>query len=179
MMDFSIKKQINAYQSWLDLAEKMEFGELKAINRYRFSSFVFVFSTTLFGSYIYYMHKPLMASIALFMHLFLALNILRTRAIVVDALESILNYKKLNTKVAKYLNREYSLFLVAHGKKPLSQNAIENLEVHTGRFVGKQMSRGGRSDSIRRFRIAFLKKEKRFYDYLFGVLLGLELFITL
>jgi len=178
-MDFSLKKQLHGYQSWLDLAEKMEFGELNAINRYRFSSFVFVFVTILFGSYIYYMHKPLIASIALFMHLFLALDILRARAIVVEALEAILDYKKIDPKIARYLNKEYSLFLVAHGKKPLSESAIENLEVHTGRFVGKQMSRGGRSDSIRRFRIAFLKKEKRFYDYLFGVLIGLELFITL
>ncbi len=178
-MEFSLKKQFSGYQSWLDLADMIEFGELSAINRYAFSSFIFVFTATLFGSYIFYMHNPLIASIALFMHLFLALNILKARAIVVDALEAILDYKKLNPKVARYLNKEYSLFLVSNGKKPLSQSAIENLEVHTSKFVGKEMSRGGRSDSIRRFRIAFLKKEKRFYDYLFGVLIGLELFITL
>jgi len=178
-MDFSLKKQFNTYQAWLDLAEKMEFGELTAINRYRFSSFVFVFCVTLFGSFIYYIHKPLMASIALFVHIFLALNILKAREIVVEALEAILDYKKLNPKVARYLNKEYSLFLVTNGKKPLSKSAIENLEVHTSRFVGKEITRGGRSDSIRRFRIAYLKKEKRFYDYLFGILIGLELFITL
>ena len=41
------------------------------------------------------------------------------------------------------------------------------------------MTRGGRSDSIRRFRLSFLKKEKRFFDYLFGILIILEVLAIL
>ncbi len=178
-MDFSLKKQLVGYQSWLDLADTIELGEFSAINRYRFSNFIYIFVGVLLGSFIYYHHQTLLVSFALFMHLFLGLNILKAKTVITDALDAILNYKKINPKVARYLNKEYSLFLVAHGKKPLSESAIDNLEVHTGRFVDGKMTRGGRSDSIRRFRISFLKKEKRFFEYLFVLLIGLELFLTI
>ncbi len=178
-MAFSLKKQLVGYQSWLDLADTIELGEFSAINRYRISSFVYIFVAILFGSFIYFHHQTLLVSFALFMHLFLGLNILRAKAVVTDALEAILNYQRVNPQVTRFLNKEYSLFLVANGKKPLSESAIDNLEIHTGRFVDGKMTRGGRSDSIRRFRISFLKKEKRFFEYLFIALIGLELFLTL
>jgi hypothetical protein len=178
-MDFSIKKQLTGYQSWLDLADRIELTELKAINRYDYITFIFVFVTILFSTFIFYMHNPMLSGFALFMHLFLGINILKAKAVVSDALNSLENYKSLNANIARFLNKEYSLFLVANGKKPLSDTAIENLEIHTGKFVEGRMTRGGRSDSIRRFRLSFLKKEKRFFDYLFGMLLVLEVFVAI
>ncbi len=178
-MEFSLKKQFDGYQAWINIADHIELSEYSAINRYKLSSFVFVFVGMLLASYIYFRHNVLLSSFALFMHTFLGLSTLKADAVVSDALEAILNYKKLNSNVARFLNREYSLFLVSNGKKPLSEDAINNLEVHTRHFIDGKISRGGRSDSIRRFRIGYLKSEKRFLKYLFGSLIALEILITL
>jgi hypothetical protein len=178
-MDISIKRQISLYQSWLDLADKIELSEIETVNRYGIINFIFIFFSTFFIYLIYAGISPALSSLALFMHLFLGLNILKARTVVTDALNALKEYEKLNPNVARYLNKEYSLFLVSNGKKPLSDSAIDNLEVHTSRFVDGKMTRGGRSDSIRRFRLSFLKKEKKFYNYLFGALIFIELFIIL
>jgi len=178
-MVFSIKKQLSGYQSWLNLAQDIELTELKALNRYDFITFIFVFASVLFMALMVLGFNPLISLFTLLMHLFLGINILKARSVVVDALEALYNYTHLNSNVAKFLNREYSLFLVAQGKKPLSDDAIDNLEIHTRKFVEGEMTRGGRSDSIRRFRIHFLKREKTFFTILFTTLLVIELFVIL
>jgi hypothetical protein len=61
---------------------------------------------------------------------------------------------------------------------PLTQDQIENLKIHKKNFVKNQVTRAGRGDSIRRFRLAFLKREKGFFDVLFGVLVVVEFFIA-
>ena len=176
-MEFSIKKQLSGYQSWLNLAESIELTELKALNRYDVITFGFIFMATLFTFLMVSGYNPLFNLFALVMHLYLGINILKARTIIVDALDAIFNYTSLNSTVAKYLNREYSLFLVGQGKKPLSDNAINSLEIHTRKFVDGEMTRSGRSDSIRRFRIHFLKKEKSFFNTLFTALMIIELFV--
>jgi hypothetical protein len=178
-MVFSIKKQLSGYQSWLNLAETIELTELKALNRYDFITFSFVFFSVLFITLMISNYNPLFALFALVMHLYLGINLLKARTVVVEALDALFNYTKLNTNVAKYLNREYSLFLVAQGKKPLSEEAIENLEIHTRKFVEGEMTRGGRADSIRRFRIHFLKRERTFFHLLYSALIIIELFVIL
>ena len=178
-MVFSIKKQLSGYQSWLNLAEKIELTELNALNRYDFVTFSFVFFSILFITLMMSGYNSLFALFALVMHLFLGLNILKARTIIVEAIDALADYKNVNSNVARYLNREYSLFLVAQGKKPLSDNAIDNLEIHTATFVEGKMSRGGRADSIRRFRFHFLKRERTFFHILFTVLVVIELFVIL
>jgi len=178
-MVFSIKKQLSGYQSWLNLAEDLELSELKAVNRYDFVTFIFVFTAVLFVTFLVSGFNPLIMLFTLFIHLFLGINILKARTVVMDALEALFNYHRLNKNVAQYLNKEYSLFLVAQGKKPLSDDAIDNLEIHTRKFVEGEMTRGGRADSIRRFRIHFLKREKTFFNILFTTLLVIELFVIL
>jgi hypothetical protein len=178
-MVFSIKKQLSGYQSWLNLAETIELTELKALNRYDFVTFTFVFFSILFITLMVSGYNPLFSLFALVMHLYLGINLLKARTVVVEALDALFNYTKLNTNVAKYLNREYSLFLVAQGKKPLSEEAIENLEIHTRKFVEGEMTRGGRADSIRRFRIHFLKRERTFFHMLYSALIVIELFVIL
>ncbi len=178
-MVFSIKKQLSGYQSWLNLANKIELTELNALNRYDFVTFSFVFFTVLFITLMVSGYNPLFALFALVMHLFLGLNILKARTIIVEAIDALADYKNINSNVARYLNREYSLFLVAQGKKPLSDDAIDNLEIHTATFVEGKMSRGGRADSIRRFRFHFLKRERTFFHILFTALIVIELFVIL
>ena len=178
-MVFSIKKQLSGYQSWLNMAETIELTELKALNRYDFITFIFVFFTVLFMTLMVSGYNSLFCLFAIVMHLYLGINILKARTVVVEALDSLFNYTRLNPNVAKLLNREYSLFLVAQGKKPLSEDAIDNLEIHTRKFVKGEMTRGGRVDSIRRFRIHFLKKERTFFHLLFAVLVVIELFVIL
>ncbi len=179
-MVLSIKKQFSGYQSWLNLADKTELTELNALNsRYDFITFSFVFFAILFLTLMISLHNPLFAVFALAMHLFLGVNIIKARTIIVDAIEALADYKNVDSNVAKYLNREYSLFLVAQGKKPLSDEAINNLEIHTAKFVEGKMSRGGRADSIRRFRFHFLKRERTFFNSLFIVLVVIELFVVL
>ena len=178
-MVFSLKKQLNGYQSWLNLAEKIELTELNALNRYDFATFAFVFFTVLFATLMVSNYNPLFALFALAMHLFLGINILKARTIIVEAIDALADYQNLDRNVARYLNKEYSLFLVAQGKKPLSDEAINSLELHTTKFVEGKMSRGGRSDSIRRFRFHFLKKERTFFHILFTVLIVIELFVVL
>ncbi len=179
-MTFSIKKQLSGYQSWLNLANKVELTELGALNsRYDFITFAFVFFAIFFISLMVFGYNAPLALFALAMHLFLGINILKARTIIVDAIEALADYKNLNSNVARYLNREYSLFLVSQGKKPLSDDAINNLEIHTAKFVEGEMSRGGRADSIRRFRFHFLKRERTFFHILFTVLIVIELFVVL
>ncbi len=178
-MEFSIKKQLHGYQTWLDLANSIELTELKALNRYDFITFSFVFFAILQLFIMTSGHQPAYALFALIMHLYIGINILKARSVIVDALHALFNYTDLNPTVAKYLNREYSIFLVAQGRKPLSDSAINSLEIHTRKFVDGEMTRGGRADSIRRFRIHFLKKERQFYTILFVSLLVIEMFVVL
>ncbi len=178
-MVFSIKKQLTGYQSWLNLADKIEVTELNALNRYDFVTFAFVFFSILFITLMASGYNAIYVLFALVMHLFLGINILKARTIIVEAIDALADYKSLNSNVARYLNREYSLFLVAQGKKPLSDDAINNLEIHTAKFVEGKMSRGGRADSIRRFRFHFLKRERTFFHILFTVLVVIELFVVL
>ena len=178
-MAFSIKKQFSGYQSWLNLAQKSELTELNALNRYDVITFAFVFFAIFFITLMVSAYNPLFALFALVMHLFLGINILKARTLIVEAIDALADYRKLNSNVARYLNREYSLFLVAQGKKPLSDSAIDNLEIHTAKFVEGKMSRGGRADSIRRFRFHFLKHKRTFFNSLFTVLVVIELFVIL
>jgi len=178
-MVFSIKKQLSGYQSWLNLANKIELTELNALNRYDFITFSFVFFAVFLTTLMVSNYNPLFALFALVMHIFLGINILKARTIIVEAIDALADYKSLNSNVAKYLNREYSLFLVTQGKKPLSEEAIDSLEIHTATFVEGKMSRGGRADSIRRFRFHFLKRERTFFHILFTVLVVIELFVVL
>ncbi len=178
-MVFSIKKQLSGYQSWLHLAEEIELTELKSLNRYDFITFSFVFMAVLYLSLMTSAYHPLLSLFALVMHLYIGINILRARRVIVDAIEALADYKSLNPTVARFLNREYSLFLVSQGRKPLSESAIENLEIHTRKFVDGQMTRGGRADSIRRFRFHYLKRERTFFNILFSVLVVIELFVVI
>jgi len=178
-MVFSLKKQLIGYQSWLNLANKIELTEFNALNRYDFVTFSFVFFAVFFTTLMVTNYNPVLALFALIMHLILGINILKARTIIVEAIDALADYHNLDRDVARYLNREYSLFLVAQGKKPLSDEAINNLEVHTTKFVEGKMSRGGRADSIRRFRFHFLKRERTFFHILFMVLIAIELFVVL
>ncbi len=177
-MVYAIKKQLKDYQSWIDLATEKEEALSQSIGRYDFVTFVFVFTTILFSTFVLYQINLNFVIAALIMHLFLGINILKARTIVANSLDDLENHKNISSEVAMFLNREYSLFLVAQGKSPLTDDQIENLEVHKKTFVKNQMTRAGRGDSIRRFRIAFLKKEKNFFNILFAVLVIVEFFVV-
>ncbi len=173
----AIKKQVRDYQIWLDIAADIDLTPYKAINRVDFITFTFVFFATIFG---YFLILPFHAELTLFaliLHVILGVNILKARALVADSLEQMETHKSLDKKVVTFLNKQYSLFLVSQGKTPLSEKQIENMELHTTHFHKGQISRSGRADAIRRFRIAFLKREKMFFNILFSVLIVTELFI--
>jgi len=177
-MVYAIKKQLKDYQSWIDLATQKEADLSESIGRYDFVTFIFVFTTILFTTFILFKIHLNLSIAVLIMHLFLGVNILKARTIVANSLNNLENHKEITTDVAMFLNREYSLFLVAQGKSPLTDVQIENLEVHKKTFVKNQMTRAGRGDSIKRFRLAFLKKEKNFFNILFGVLVIVEFFVV-
>lgn len=174
----AIKKQVRDYQVWLDIATEINMDAYKVINRFDIPTFVFIFFTMLFGYFLLIPFHPNLTLFALILHIALGLNILRARAIVANALFALEGDQPLNDKIAKFLNRQYSLFLVSQGKNPLTEDQIENLEVHTARFVGGIVTRSGRGDSIKRFRKAFLRREKMFFNILFAVLVVTELFIV-
>ncbi len=173
----AIKKQVHDYQIWLDIASDMDFTPYKAINRLDIITFSFVFYATLFGYFLLSSFHPELTLLALIVHVILGINILKARALVDESLNQIIIHKPLEEKVAKFLNKQYSLFLVSQGKNPLSERQLESLEIHTTKFTKGKISRSGRGDSIRRFRIAFLKREKMFFNILFAVLIIVELFI--
>jgi hypothetical protein len=178
-MVFAIKKQLRDYQSWIDIATENDEASLsEEIARYDFVTFIFVFTTILFTTFILYKINLNLSLAALIMHLFLGVNMLKARTIVANSLDNLNNHKDIKPSVARFLNREYSLFLVSQGKLPLTDDQIENLEVHKKTFVKNQITRAGRGDSIRRFRVAFLKREKKFFDILFTVLVIVELFVV-
>ena len=174
----AIKKQVKDYQSWLDIAADIDLTPYKVINRFDFITFTFVFLGMLFGYFLLVSFHPNLTLFAMILHIVLGINILKARAIVQNALDTLESDKPLNVKIAKFLNEQYSLFLVSQGKNPLSQKQIENLEVHTARYTGGIITRSGRGDSIKRFRKAFLKREKMFFNILFLILLVIELFIV-
>lgn len=177
-MVFAIKKQLKDYQSWINIASENEDGTLQALGRYDFVTFIFVFTTFLFGTFILYGLNINLSLAALIMHLFLGINMLKARTIVANSLTNLENHKDIEPNVARFLNREYSLFLVMQGKVPLTDTQIENLEVHKKTFIKNQMTRAGRGDSIRRFRLAFLKREKSFFNVLFSILVIVEFFVV-
>jgi hypothetical protein len=174
----AIKKQLKDYQAWLDIAADIDLSPYKVINRFDFITFIFVFFGMLFGYFLIAPFHPNLTLFAMILHIVLGINILKARAIVANALDILNSDKPLNDKVAQFLNRQYSLFLVAQGKNPLTQEQIDNLEVHKARYVGGMLTRSGRGDSIKRFRKAFLKREKMFFNVLFIVLVIGELFIV-
>ncbi len=174
----AIKKQVKDYQVWLDIAGEIDMSAHRVINRFDFVTFVFVFILILFGYFLLLPFHPNLTLFALILHIALGLNILKARALVANSLELLESDQPLNTKIAQFLNEQYSLFLVSQGKNPLTQEQIERLEVHTARFVGGIVTRSGRGDSIKRFRMAFLKREKMFFNILFAVLVVAELFIV-
>jgi hypothetical protein len=176
-MVFAIKKQLRDYQSWVDLASQNGNDTFKTISRYDFITFIFVFTTCLLSTFILYKLNLNLTLAAFIMHLFLGANMLKARAIVANSLDNLINHKEINPNVARFLNKEYSFFLATQGKLPLTDDQIENLEVHKKTFVKNQMTRAGRGDSIRRFRLAFLKREKKFFDVLFTVLVIVEFFV--
>ncbi len=175
-MIFSLKQQLNSYQEWLDLASDME---VSAISKYDFVTFIFIFFSVLYIYFIASMYHPNLSFIALMFHLFIGLNILKARSLVIDAINTLNSYEKLDLKILQHLNRQYSLFLVSQGKNPLSDEMIDTLEVHKATFVDNKKSRGGRGDSIRRFRLSFLKKEKSFFNTIFIGLIIIEGFIII
>jgi hypothetical protein len=177
-MVFAIKKQLRDYQSWVDLASQNENDTLQAISRYDFMTFIFVFTTCILSTFILYKINLNLSLAAFIMHLFLGINMLKARAIVANSLDDLIDHKDIDPSVARFLNKEYSLFLATQGKLPLTDDQIENLEVHKKTFVKNQMTRAGRGDSIRRFRLAFLKREKKFFDILFTVLVVVEFFVV-
>jgi len=178
-MMFALKKQMKDYQSWIDLATQNEENTLSSISRYDFVTFGFVFISILLTTFILAEINTNLSLAALIMHLFLGINMLKARTIVANSLDDLNNHKELIPSVAKFLNREYSLFLVTQGKSPLTEEQIETLEVHKKTFVKENMTRAGRGDSIRRFRMAFLKREKKFFNILFGILVIVEFFVVL
>ena len=178
-MIFALKKQMKDYQSWINLATQNDNNTLNAISRYDFITFGFVFITMLLGTLILAQINTNLSLAALILHLFLGINMLKARTIVANSLDDLNNHQELLPSVAKFLNREYSLFLVTQGKSPLTEEQIETLEVHKKTFVKEKMTRAGRGDSIKRFRVAFLKREKKFFNILFGVLVIVEFFVVL
>jgi len=177
-MVFAIKKQLKDYQSWIDIASQNENDTFQTISRFDFVTFTFVFITFLLSTFILYKINLNLSLAALIMHLFLGINMLKARAIVANSLENLINYRDINPNVARFLNKEYSLFLVNQGKLPLTDDQIENLEVHKKTFIKNQITRAGRGDSIRRFRLAFLNKEKSFFNILFAILVIVEFFVV-
>ena len=178
IMFTAIKKQVHDYQVWLDIAGEIDMSAYKVINRFDFATFVFVFFAMLFGFFLTVPFHPNLTLFAMILHIVLGINILKARAIVVNALDRLEGDRPLNPKIAQFLNKQYSLFLVSQGKNPLTEDQIESLEVHTARFVGGIVTRSGRGDSIKRFRKAFLKREKMFFNILFAILVVAELFIV-
>ncbi len=178
-MIFSLKQQFDSYQTWLDLASDMEISEISAISKYDFITFIFIFFTVLYIYFIASMYHPNLSFIALMIHLFIGLNILKARSVVINAIDILNRYEKLDLKILRYLNRQYSLFLVSQGKNPLSDEMINSLEIHTASFVENKKTRGGRGDSIRRFRLSFLKKERSFFNTIFTTLIIIEGFIII
>ncbi len=176
-MIFAIKKQLNDYQTWINIASTDKNDIIKTISRYDFITFLFVFSTCILTAFIVYNINLNLTLVALALHIFLGINILKARAIVANSLDKLIDHKDITPSVARFLNREYSLFLVSQGKNPLTDEQIENLEVHKKTFVKNNLTRGGRGDSIRRFRLAFLNREKNFFNILFGVLVVVEFFV--
>ncbi len=177
-MVYAVKKQLKDYQSWINIASESEENSLQSIARYDIVTFVFVFTTMLFSTFILYEININLSLAALIMHLFIGINMLKARTIVANSLTDLEDHKVLAPNVARFLNKEYSLFLVAQGKSPLTEDQIENLEVHKKTFIKNQMTRAGRGDSIRRFRLAFLNKEKSFFNILFSVLVIVEFFVV-
>ena len=174
----AIKKQLRDYQSWLDIAAEVDLTPYHIINRYDFITFTFVFFTMLFGYFLLIPFHPNLTLFALILHVLLGINILKARAIIANALDDLNADRPINDKIAKFLNRQYSLFLVSQGKNPLTQEQIEQLEVHKARYTGGIITRSGRGDAIKRFRKAFLKREKMFFNLLFTTLVVIELFIV-
>ncbi len=173
----AIKKQVHDYQIWLDIATDIDLTPYKAINRLDIVTFTFIFYATLFGYFLLSSFHPELTLFALILHIVLGVNILKARALVDDSLNKIIIHKPLENQVAQFLNQQYSLFLVSQGKNPLTERQIESLEIHTTKFSKGKLSRSGRGDAIRRFRIAFLKREKMFFTILLAILVTVELFI--
>ncbi len=176
-MIFSLKQQFDSYQVWLDLASEMEINEIRAISKYDFITFTFIFLSVLYIYFIASMYHPNLSFIALIFHIFLGINILKARSVVINAIDILNRYEELDLKISQHLNRQYSLFLVSQGKNPLSDEMIKTLEVHKASFVDNKKTRGGRGDSIRRFRLSFLNKERMFFNTIFIGLVIIEGFI--
>ncbi len=177
-MFIAIKKQVKDYQEWLDIATDIDLSPLKAINRLDLITFVFVFFTMLFGYFLTISFHSNLTLFALVLHILIGINILKARALVSESLDKLDTHQNLNTKVVEFLNKQYSLFLVSQGKNPLTEKQIQSLEVHTVQYIEGMITRSGRGDSIRRFRVAFLKREKMFFNVLFLVLVVSELFVV-
>lgn len=177
-MVFAIKKQLRDYQTWINIATQNQQNTMRAIGRYDVVTFVFVFVALLFVTFILSLININLTLAALILHLFLGINMLKARTVVANSLEHLTHHEPLAPNVAQFLNREYSLFLVTQGKLPLTEEQIETLEVNTKSFVNNQMTRAGRGDSIRRFRLAFLKREKKLLTILFWVMVVIEFFIV-
>ena len=177
-MVYAVKKQLKDYQSWINIALESENSTFQTIGRYDFITFIFVFTTILFSTFILFKINLNLSFAALIMHLFLGINMLKARTVVANSLANLEDHKEIEPNVAQFLNREYSLFLLSQGKLPLTDDQIENLEVHKKTFIKNQMTRAGRGDSIRRFRLAFLKREKSFFNILFSVLVIVEFFVV-
>ena len=112
-MIFSLKQQFDSYQVWLDLASEMEISEFKALDKYDFITFIFIFLSILYIYFIASMYRPNLSFIALIFHIFIGINILKARSVVVEAIDTLNSYKELDLKIAQHLNRQYSLFLVS------------------------------------------------------------------
>lgn len=177
-MVFAIKKQFRDFQSWITIASEGQSNLADSISRYDFATFIFVFTASLFITFIIYGININFTLAALIIHFFLGVQLLKARTIVVDSLTTLLDHKEITPTVARFLNKEYSLFLVTQGKLPLTDDQIENLEVHKKSFINNQVTRAGRGDSIRRFRLAFLKREKTFYNILFTIMIVVEFFVV-
>ena len=174
----AIKKQLHDYQVWLDIATDIDLTPYKAINRMDFITFMFILTMVFFGYFLTISFHPNLTLFAMIMHIVLGTNILQARAIVSDALDDIESYRPLNSRITQFLNRQYSLFLVSQGKNPLNENQIKTLENHTIKYIEGKITRSGRNDSIKRFKIAFLKREKMFFTILFIILTTVELFVV-
>ncbi len=178
-MVYALKKQLQDYQSLLSIAQEMERDTLASFSRYDFVTFVFVFCTFLYATFVLSLYHINLSMVALILHLFIGINLLKARTLIAEALEAMQRHERINDEIARFLNRKYSIFLVSQGRRPLTDEQIRTLEVHTARFVDNGITRGGRGDSIRRFRLHYLKREKLFYDLLFAALILLELFLVL
>lgn len=176
-MFFSMKDQIDEYRIWLNIAKRIRLNWLHVINRYDFITFNFIFiaALLLFVMNFSILQNTLLA--ILIIHLTVGFLILKPRTLIIYVIMALREDMELGSDLTLFLLHKYSLFLVSQGKKPLSEYELESLQNHTATFSNNRITRGGRKEAIKRFQLAFLKKEKIKLELLFVTLILFEFVI--